>query len=70
MFIWLFSCYLSEEMSGKQRGGREKTLRQYFKKDTVGKRVGEGRQSSEKGSVILLEPGEGAAHTYTLQADT
>ncbi|XP_026150741.1 uncharacterized protein LOC113123131 [Mastacembelus armatus] len=53
----LFS--VNEETSGKQREGRGKTERQYFKKDTAGPGgAGGGRLLSEKGSVILLEPGQ------------
>ncbi len=57
-------------MNRKQRGGGEKTERQHFKKETSGQTGGGGRLHSEEGSIILLEPGEGAvAHTYTLKAD-
>ncbi|XP_049904890.1 uncharacterized protein LOC126393077 [Epinephelus moara] len=48
-----------EKIGEKQKGGGEKTEIHYFKKETVGRgEAGGGRLPSEKGSVILLEPGE------------
>lgn len=72
-YILTLHPLLSKEISRKQRGGAEKTERQYSKKVEQGGggggRVGgEGRLPSEKGSIILLERGEGTAHTHTLQA--
>ncbi|XP_074513640.1 uncharacterized protein KIAA2012 homolog isoform X1 [Sebastes fasciatus] len=63
LFLPLLFPGKEEELSGKQRGGGEKTERQYYKRETVGQegggRGGGGRGlPSEKGSVILLEPGE------------
>ncbi|XP_071338689.1 uncharacterized protein KIAA2012 homolog isoform X8 [Trachinotus anak] len=49
-----------EEMSGKQRRGGEKTESRWFKKQRAGRGgggVGGGRLPSEKGSVVLLDPG-------------
>ena len=58
---------LSEEMNGKQRGrGEKQTERLNLKKEPeVQGGGGGGRLPSEKGSVILLEPGEGTAHTHS-----
>lgn len=51
---------LSVEMSRKLRGVREKTERQNFKKQTIGHGGGAGGgRPSDKGSTILLEPGDG-----------
>ncbi|XP_035459670.2 uncharacterized protein LOC118282571 isoform X2 [Scophthalmus maximus] len=48
-----------EEMSRKLRGVREKTERQNFKKQTIGHGGGAGGgRPSDKGSTILLEPGD------------
>lgn len=57
----LSSC-LSEERSGKQRRGREKTERLWFKKQT-GRG---GRLPSDGGSMILLESGGGTNDTSHL----
>ncbi|XP_044222157.1 glutamic acid-rich protein-like [Thunnus albacares] len=46
-----------EEITYQKRGGREKTDRQYCKQET-GQLGRGGRLHSEKGSMILLEPGE------------
>ena len=54
-------------MNGKQRGrGEKQTERLNLKKEPeVQGGGGGGRLPSEKGSVILLEPGEGTAHTHS-----
>ncbi|GAA6219138.1 uncharacterized protein LOC108872809 [Lates japonicus] len=61
VFLPLLFPEKAEEISGKQRGGREKTERQYLKKQAAGQGGaggGSGRLPSEKGSMILLEPGK------------
>ncbi|XP_058509051.1 trichohyalin [Solea solea] len=48
----------NEETSGKLRGGKDKSEKQCFKKQTTGQEGGGGRLTSVKGSTILLEPEE------------
>ncbi|XP_042349976.1 uncharacterized protein LOC121948641 [Plectropomus leopardus] len=57
LFLPLLFPGMEEKISGKQKGGEEKTERQNFKKAPGGRGEG-GRLSSEKGSVIMLQPGE------------
>ncbi|XP_076603538.1 uncharacterized protein KIAA2012 homolog [Chaetodon auriga] len=59
VFLPLLFPGKEEEIHGKQRRGKEQKERQYFKKETRGGGgLGGAREPSEKGSLVLLEPGE------------